>query len=93
MPQQWRATVEAIGEHYAAYDRARRRCLVVLGGSVVSDPEQGVLAVPVGELQAPLTRMFEDIVTRYHLRGVSAAELYAVTVRALGLAGQASMVQ
>ena len=89
MPQQWRATVEAIGEHYAAYDRARRRCLVVLGGSVVPDPEQGALAVPVGELQAPLTRMFEDIVTRYHLRGVSAAELYAVTVRALGLAGQA----
>ena len=80
----WKATVEAIGEQYAAFDRARRRCLLVLPcGTPVPDPERGVLAGDVAEMREPLTRVFDDIIERYHVRGVTSAELYAVTVRAL----------
>lgn len=80
----WKATVEAIGEQYAAFDRARRRCLVVLPcGTPVPDPERGFLAGDAAELQGPLTRVFDDIIERYHVRGATSAELYAVTVRAL----------
>ena len=80
----WKATVEAIGEQYAAFDRARRRCLLVLPcGTPVADTERGALAGDVEDLREPLTRVFDDIIERYHLRGVTSAELYAVTVRAL----------
>ena len=83
---QWKATAEAIGEQYAAFDRARRRCLVVTPqGTCVPDEERGVLAGPAADMQVPLTRAFEDIVERYSVRGATAAELYAVTIRALGL--------
>jgi len=83
---QWKATVEAIGEQYAAFDRARRQCLVVLPcGKRVPDEERGVLAGTAADLQDPLTRALEDIVERYSVRGATAAELYAVTIRALGL--------
>ena len=83
----WKATVEAIGEQYAAFDRARRRCLLVLPcGMLVPDTERGVLAGDVADMREPLTRVFDDIIERYHVRGVTSAELYAVTVRALGLA-------
>lgn len=82
---QWKATVEAIGAQYAAFDRARRRCLVVTPHGIVPDREEGVLAGTTEDLRAPLTRALEDIVERYSVRGATAAELYAVTIRALGL--------
>jgi hypothetical protein len=82
----WKATVEAIGEQYAAFDRARRRCLLVLPfGKPVPDTGSGFLAGSVADLHGPLMRVFDDIIERYHLRGVTSAELYAVTIRALGL--------
>ena len=49
------------------------------------DTERGFLAGAAAEMQEPLTRMFDDIVARYHVSGASAAELYAVTIKALGL--------
>lgn len=83
----WKTTVEAIGEQYAAFDRARRLCLLVLPcGTPVPDTERGILAGDVADMREPLTRVFDDIIERYHVRGVTSAELYAVTIRALGLA-------
>jgi hypothetical protein len=80
--QQWAAALEPIKEQYEQFERARReRIAVTPSGASVRDTERAALA-SAAELQEPVTRMFEDIVARYHV-ATSAAELYAATLKAL----------
>ena len=82
----WQQHLEPIRGAYDAFERARRERIAVLpSGGAVRDTASGFLAGATVELQEPLTRMFDDIVARYHVGGTSAAELYAVTIKALGL--------
>jgi hypothetical protein len=85
-PAAWAHAVEGIRAQYDAFDRSRReRIALAPGGAAVRDTETGILAAATDELREPATRMFEDIVSRYHVAGTTAAELYAVTIKALGL--------